>query len=170
MNDAALAVASDFVRSGIEKAGIPLTGSLEAYLSITFARFMGREIPVDLLTVRVARAMDAGAPRDLLRALADECLIACAFFEGRLRRLGSIRHYVGLGQTAYDAAHMTEQAYGFLHMRDVIATAASGARDEDGRVLVDRARAGSGAARAELADRNVVVGPWGRPANGLLWR
>ena len=125
MNNATLAVASDFVRFGIEKAGIPLTQSLEAYLSITFARFIGREIQVDLLTVRVSRAIDGGAPRDGLRALADECLIACALFEARLRRNGSVRHYVGLGQMTYDAAEMTEQAYGFVHMRDVMATAAA---------------------------------------------
>ncbi len=143
------------MRSGIEKAGIPLTGSLEAYLSITFARFIGREIRVDLLTVRVTRAMDGGAPRDGLRALADECLIACALFEARLRRNGSVRHYVGLGQMTYDAADMTEQAYGFVHMRDVMATAAGRAGSEDGQVLIDRARAGStvGAGRARRAER-----------------
>lgn len=170
MNDATLRIASDFVRSGVEKAGIPLTQNLEAYLSITFARFIGGRIRVDLLTVRVTGAIEANAPRDGLRALADECLIACAFFEERLRRTGAIRHYVGLGQMTYDAASMTEQAYGFVHMRDVIATAA-GRTGGEGRALLDRARAGSAAARAELADQNVVVGPWGRASNGgLLWR
>ena len=64
MNAATLAIASDFVKAGIEKAGIPLTQTLEAYLSITFARFIGRAIRVDLLTVRVTRAMDDNAPRD----------------------------------------------------------------------------------------------------------
>ena len=78
-----------------------------------------------MLTVRVAQALDGGAPRDILRGLADECLIACAFFERRLRRNGTIRHYVGLGQVSYDAADLTEQAYGFVHMRDVIASAAA---------------------------------------------
>lgn len=171
MNNATLAVASDFVRSGIEKTGIPLTQSLEAYLSITFARFIGRRIVVDLLTVRVSRAMDDGAPRDGLRALADECLIACALFEARLRRNGSVRHYVGLGQMTYDAADMTEQAYGFVHMRDVMATAAGRAGSEDGRVLIDRARAGSTLAREELAAQNVVMGPWAANSKrGLLWR
>jgi hypothetical protein len=167
MNAATLGIASDFVKSGIEKAGIPLTQTLEHYLSLTFARFIGTTIAVDLLTVRVARALDENAPRDALRALADECLIACAFFEGRLRRNGTVRHYVALGQMSYDAARLTEQAYGFVHMRDVIASAA-GAEAEDGRVLVDRARAGSPTARAELAQQNVVVGPWGK--QGLLWR
>ena len=171
MNDGTLGIASDFVMTGIEKAGIPLSTTLEAYLSITFARFIGTSIPVDLLTVRVTQAMDANAPRDVIRALADECLIACAFFERRLRRSGTVRHYVGLGQMSYDAAELTEQAYGFVHMRDVIASAATGDEPEDGRILVDRARAGSATARAELAEQNVVLGPWsGTPNAGLLWR
>ena len=99
MNAATLGIAADFVKSGIERAGIPLSDTLEAYLSLTFARFIGSSINVDLLTIRTAQAMEAGAPRDVIRALADECLIACAFFERRLRRSGSIRHYVGLGQS-----------------------------------------------------------------------
>jgi hypothetical protein len=169
MNAETLGIASDFVKTGIERAGIPLTQTLEHYLSITFARFIGKSIAVDLLTVRVAEALDADAPSDILRALADECLIACAFFEARLRRSGSVRHYVGLGQVTYDAARLTEQAYGFLPMRDVIASAAT-REPEESRVLVDRARAGSETARRALAGQNVVVGPWGgEPRRGLLW-
>lgn len=171
MNAATLAIASDFVRTGIERAGIPLTQTLEAYLSITFARFIGTAIHVDLLTMRITRAMDDGAPRDIIRGLADECLIATAFFEARLRRNGAIRHYVGLGQMTYDAADLIEQAYGFVHMRDVIASAADPGEPRDARVLHDRARAGSRTARAELAEQNVIVGPWAANArSGLLWR
>jgi len=170
MNAATLGIAADFVKSGIERAGIPLSDTLEAYLSLTFARFIGSSINVDLLTIRTAQAMEAGAPRDVIRALADECLIACAFFERRLRRSGSIRHYVGLGQASYDAAQLTEQAWGFVHMRDVIASAATGDTPEEAPVLVDRARAGSRTARDELARQNVVVGPWGNRQKGLLWR
>jgi hypothetical protein len=171
MNPATLGIASDFVKTGIEKAGIPLTQTLEAYLSITFARFIGATIAVDMLTLRIAQALDTSAPRDALRALADECLIACAFFEQRLRRNGTIRHYVGLGQMSYDAAALTEQAYGFVHMRDVMASAALRDEAETGRVLIDRARSGSQTARAELERQNVVMGPWGADAKGgLLWR
>lgn len=170
MNDATLGIASDFVRCGIAKAGIPLTETLEAYLSITFARFIGKTISVDMLTVRITRALDENAPADGLRALADECLIACAFFEERLRRNGAVRHYVGLGQMTYDAADLTEQAYGFVHMRDVIACAATTGEPEDSRVLIDRARSGSMTARNELAEGNVVLGPWTQPKTGLLWR
>lgn len=171
MNASTVGIASDFVRTGIERAGIPLTQTLEHYLSITFARFIGKTIAVDLLTVRVTQALDADAPSDILRALADECLIACAFFEGRLRRNGTVRHYVGLGQVTYDAARLTEQAYGFVPMRDVMASAVTRDEPENGRILVDRARAGSETARQDLAGQNVVVGPWGgRPRHGLLWR
>ena len=168
MTPATLAIASDFVKTGIERAGVPLTATLEAYLAITFARFIGHSVGVDQLTVRVTRALDGGAPRDAIRALADECLIACAFFEDRLRRGGPIRHYVGLGQATYDAAAMTEQAYGFMHMRDVIASAAESGPVE-APVLIDRARAGSTTARDELDRQNVVIGPWGGSTRGLIW-
>jgi hypothetical protein len=170
MNAGALGIASDFVKTGIEKAGIPLSATLEAYLSLTFARFIGASITVDLLTVRISRALDSNAPPEVIRALADECLIACAFFEQRLKRAGSVRHYVGLGQASYDAVRLTEQAYGFVHMRDVIASAASSDAAEDGAVLIDRARAGSQTAKSELARQNVVIGPWGGRQGGLLWR
>ena len=170
MTPATLGIASDFVKAGIATAGIPLTETLEAYLSITFARFLGAEIRVDLLTVRITRAMDEGAPRGTMRDLADECLIATAFFEDRLRRRGAIRHYVALGQMTYDAADLTEQAYGFIHMRDVMASAAN-QRPRSMQHLFDEARAGSTTARAELAADNVVLGPWAKPAKGgLLWR
>lgn len=172
VNEGTLGIAADFVRTGIEKAGIPLTETLEAYLSFTFARYIGRNISVDLLTVRVTRALDDNAPSHALRMLADECLIACAFFEERLRRTGgTVRHYVGLGQMTYDAAELTEQAYGFVLMRDVIASAAGRGEHEDKAALIDNARAGSPAARAELQGENVVLGPWGAEARGgLLWR
>lgn len=170
MTPSTLAIASEFVKTGMERAGVPLTQSLEAYLSITFARFIGGTIRVDLLTVRVNQAMDARAPQDIIRALADECLIACAFFEARLKRSGSIRHYVGLGQMTYDAADMTEQAYGFMPMRDVIASAVE-TQGEDKGILLDAARAGSKTAEKDLKEQNVIVGPWGRdPKSGLLWR
>lgn len=170
MTPATLGIASDFVKAGIAKAGIPLTETLEAYLSITFARFIGAEIRVDLLTVRITRAMDEGAQRGAMRDLADECLIATAFFEDRLRRAGAVRHYVALGQMTYDAADLTEQAYGFIHMRDVMASAAT-ERPRNMHRLFDEARAGSTTARNELAADNVVLGPWVAPAKGgLLWR
>ncbi len=171
MNNATLSIASDYVRAGMRKAGVPLTETLEAYLSITFAKFISAAIKVDQLTVRAARAMEANAPTDAMRALADECLIACAFFEERLRRSGSVRHYVGLGQASYDAADLTEQAYGFVHMRDVIASAVDRREPRDGHILLDQVRAGSRTAITELEEQNVVVGPWvGRQKPGLLWR
>ena len=58
----------------------------------------------------------------------------------------------------------------FRFLRDVIASAAGRDAPEDGRVLIDHARSGSPAARAELAKRNVVIGPWGASQGGLLWR
>jgi len=154
-----LSIASDYIKTSIEKSGIQLTHNLEAYLSITFARHIDKKIEVDRLTVRVTNALDKEAPRDILRELADECLISCSLFEGRLRRYGVVRYYVGLGQMTYDAAGMTEQAYGFTHMRDVISY---GITSRDAQSLIDSALSGSVLAKELLLKSNVVVGPWAR--------
>lgn len=160
MENTTLAVAAEFIQSGIEKTGIPLTGNLQAYLAITFSRFIDRTIEVDRLTVRVTDAFERNAPRDQLRMLADECLISCGLFEQRLRRNGNIRTYVGLGQTTYDAAGMTEQAYGFVHMRDIIAHSRTNLSDV--YYLIDEALAGSVVARRSLDNSNIIVGPWNK--------
>ena len=152
-----MGIAAEFVQTGMDKSGIQLTHNLEAYLAITFARYITREIDVDRLTVRAVSAMDANAPSDILRDLADQTLIACSFFEERLRRSGVVRHYIGVGQVTYDAAGLVEQAYGFVHMRDVVSYSA---KTESARHLLDLARGGSTVARKELG--NVVVGPWGK--------
>lgn len=152
-----LAIAAEFVQHGMDKTGIRLTHTLEAYLAITFSKYIHKKIDVDCLTTRVVNAMDAHAPKDVLRELADQTLIACSFFEDRLRRTGVVRTYVGLGQVTYEAAGLTEQAYGFVHMRDVVAFCS---QDKDARRILDLARSGSTVARQQLG--NVVVGPWAK--------
>ncbi len=154
-----LAIAAEFIQEGVKKSGIPLTHALEAYLSITFSRYFDKSIEVDRLTVRITRALDNNAPRDILRNLADECLIGTALFERRLERSGRVRHYVGLGQMTYDAAGMAEQAYGFVHMRDVMCR---GIIDNDSTAMIERALSGSSLAKQLLLNSNVVVGPWGK--------
>jgi hypothetical protein len=161
MQDVFVAAADDIVDAGIKQSGIPLTDTLKHYLAITIARFMRDHPGLDRLTLRVTQAMDSHAPPDILRRLGDECLIATSLFEGRLRRAGgSLRHYSGLGQIAYDAAAMTEQAHSFPHMRDVIASGTARGRGRDTlRSLVDAARAGSTLARDRLAKDNLVAFP-----------
>lgn len=153
------AIAAEFIQDGVRKSGIQLTHNLEAYLTITFSKYLDRGIEIDRLTVRITNAMDNEAPRDILRGLADECLIGCSFFEHRLARAGKVRHYVGMGQVAYDAAGMAEQAYGFVHMRDVMA---QGVVPTDAKSLIDRALSGSIVAKQLLLKNNVVAGPWGK--------
>lgn len=196
---ATLAIARDLVLTGRRNTGIALTDRLEHYLSLTIARFLRQAITGDRLTVRITRAMDENAGPSVLRALADECLIVCAFFEDRLRHHGgTIRHYVGLGQVAYESAHLVEQAYGFVHMRDVVhhgiarrndprliggTPAGASGRAPDGstdsriglvaspapiRHTLDAARAGSGLARAELERQGVVIFSRERP-HVLIW-
>lgn len=162
MRDAYVAAADGLVDGGVEDSGIPLSESLRHYLAITLARFMRDGPGLDRLTIRVLTAMEADAPGPALRRLADECLIATSLFQARLeRRGGSLGHYMGLGQSAYDAARMVEQAYSFPDMRDVI-VAATGRGSGQGESLTARiaaARAGSRVARAALAEDNISPFP-----------
>ena len=159
MQDAFVAAGDEIVDAGMRRSGIPLSESLRHYIAITLARFVRENPRIDRLTVRLVRALDASEPPGALRRLGDECLIATSLFEARLRRAGgSLRHYVGLGQTAYDAAHMTEQAWSFADMRDVIVSG-TGREPVEIRALADAARAGGTLARDRLAEQGVVVFP-----------
>jgi hypothetical protein len=159
MQNAFVAAADEIVGEGIRKSGIALTDTLRHYIAITLARFMRENPRIDRLTIRTIEALGARAPDRALRKIGDECLIATSLFEARLRRTGgSVRHYMGLGQTAYDAAAMTEQAFSFPHMRDVIVSGTS-AEARSLSDLVDAARGGSTLARTRLRDENVVPFP-----------
>ena len=149
-----MGIAAEFVQTGMDKSGIQLTHNLEAYLAITFARYITREIDVDRLTVRAVSAMDANAPSDILRDLADQTLIACSFFEERLRRSGVVRHYIGVGQVTYDAAGIVEQAYGFSMLMDILSISN---KCTDINKLLDLARGGSNVAKRQIG--NIIVFP-----------
>ncbi|MBV7378085.1 hypothetical protein [Maritimibacter dapengensis] len=159
MQDALVAAADELVGDGMRETGISLTDTLRHYMAITMARYMREQIMVDGLTLRIVEAMDRRADAVEMRGLADACLIGCAIFTERLRAAGgSLRHYSGMGQTAYDAAYLVEQAMSFAHMRDVLAAATT--RPPEGvRELIDAARAGSTTARETLADDNIVAFP-----------
>lgn len=159
MSDVGLSQAHDLVCDGIARSGIPLSANLEHYLCITLLRYMREPLPFERLTVRTVRAFDERATAAQIRALADECLIGCSLFAAKLRRVGgSVSSYVGLGRTAYEAAGLTEQAWGFPHMRDVLAAAAEADRGPaDVQDLLEAARAGSVRSRAELARSGVIL-------------
>lgn len=160
MQDSFVAAADEIVREGMEKASIPLTETLRHYIAITLARFIRDHPRLDRLTIRTVEAMEARAGQSDFRRLGDECLIATSLFEARLKRAGgSIRHYMGLGQTAYDAAAMTEQAFSFADMRDVIVSGTWRGEARPLAVMVEAARGGSTVDRAALAAGNVVPFP-----------
>jgi len=155
-----VAAADDIVDEGMRESGIPLTDTLRHYIAITLARFMRDHPGIDRLTLRVVRAMEDRAPPDALRRLGDECLLATSLFEARLRRVGgSLRHYTGIGQIAYDAAAMTEQAFSFPDMRDVIVSGTRRSVPGGLRDMVDAARAGSSLARDRLSEEGVIAFP-----------
>lgn len=130
MTDTYISAARDLVIEGMRESQVALSSELEYHLASTLARYMHRPIAPDRLTVRLMDAAQRRAHRGESRQIGDECLISCAFFAARLtRRGGSIVHYAGLGQSAYEIAGMPDVALGFPDMLDVLQ--ASGPHVED---------------------------------------
>lgn len=121
MMDTYLSAARDLVVEGMRESQVALSAPLEFHLATTLARYMHRPIAPDRLTVRLMDAAHRRARRGESRQIGDECLISCAFFAARLTRQGgSVVHYAGLGQTAYEIAGMPDVASGFPDMLDVL--------------------------------------------------
>lgn len=121
MTDTYLSAARDLVIEGMRESQVALSSELEYHLASTLAHYMHRPIAPDRLTIRLMDAAQHRARRGESRRIGDECLISCAFFAARLtRRGGSIVHYAGLGQSAYEIAGMPDVAQGFPDMLDVL--------------------------------------------------
>lgn len=121
MMDSYLSAARDLVVEGMRGSQVALSSDLEFHLASTLARYMRRPIAPDRLTLRLMDAAQRGARQGESRQIGDECLISCAFFATRLTRQGgTIVHYAGVGQTAYQIAGMPEVASGFSDMLDVL--------------------------------------------------
>ena len=121
MMDVYLSAARDLVVEGMRESQVALSPDLEFHLASTVARYMHRPIAPDRLTIRLMDAAHRRARKGETRQIGDECLISCAFFSTRLvRQGGTIVHYAGLGQTAYEIAGMPEMAHGFPDMLDVL--------------------------------------------------
>lgn len=142
-----------------EKCGVRLSATLESHLVSTTVRYLTEEVEIALLTTRLVRAGDENAGHGVFRKIGDDCLVSCALFpETVLRRGGSVSHYANVGRTSYDAAGLTEAAYGFGVMMDVLGAF----REEKTVDLLDLARAGSVLAR-HATDGQAVVPFVGKP-------
>lgn len=157
--DTLISAARDLVLDGVRESGTPLSQTLEFHLSATLAKFMISPMAPDRLTWRLAQQMEGARDGPEVRMIGDECLICCGLFPDYLRsRGGTVRHYAGVGQTAYDSLGLTEQALGFPHMLDVLAVIEHGRVDDD-ISLMDMARAGSTRARDHLRADNIIMFP-----------
>lgn len=152
------------LRRNSEKCGVRLSETLEFHLVTTTSRYLIEGVDTSLMTVRLVRAGDTRSDASVFRKIGDDCLVVCALFPERIRkRGGTLTHYAGVGRSAYDAAGLTEAAYGFGLMLDVLSTFRD---DRDRDDLLDLARAGSKVAQHKMSD-GVVVPFIGRPRAGF---
>ena len=150
--DTYLSAARTLVVEGMRDSQVVLSADLEFHLAATLARYMHRPIVPDRLTVRLMDAAQRGARRGESRQIGDECLISCAFFAARLTRQGgSVVHYAGVGQAAYQIAGMPDVASGFPDMLDVLQ--ASSPNIEERSVPQQDGTASS----AERQDRKILI-------------
>ncbi|MDS9469619.1 hypothetical protein RGQ15_18800 [Paracoccus sp. MBLB3053] len=121
MTNTYLAAARDLVIKGMCESQVVLSAELEFHLASTLAHYIDHPIMPDRLTLRLLEMVQRRARQNETRELGDECLISCAFFASRLTRHGgTIVHYAGLGQNAYEIAGMPDVAHGFPDMLDVL--------------------------------------------------
>ncbi|WP_242690420.1 hypothetical protein [Paracoccus fontiphilus] len=151
--DTYLFAARDLVIEGMRESQVALSPDLEFHLASTLARYMHRPIAPDRLTVRLMDAAQRRARTGETRQIGDECLISCAFFAARLtRRGGTIVHYAGLGQTAYEIAGMPDLASGFPDMLDVLQASRPSIEERPSQQDGDDA-----ASASERPDRKVLL-------------
>jgi hypothetical protein len=149
-----LGPARDLVEAGEARSGTPLSETLRQALSLALARAMRRPVEPDRLAWRLALARERGTERDAL-LVAEDCLIALGLFPDRVRRVGPVPAYVGVGRAAYRAAGHLEPAYGFHLMVEALRFL----RGPDASGLLSLARDGSGAAAARLRGQGILVFP-----------
>lgn len=147
-----LGPARDLVDTGEARSGTPLSDALREALALALARAMRRPVDPDRLTWRLAQARERGTERGALR-IAEDCLIALGLFPERVRRVGPIPAYLGVGRAAYLSAGQTEPAYGFHLMVDTLRFLSE---PDQGRLL-DLSWDGSGAAARGLRERGILL-------------
>lgn len=147
-----LGPARDLAAAGSERSGIPLTETLRQTLALAIARAMRRPVDPDRLTWRLALARERGTERDALQ-VAEDCLISLGLFPERVRRVGPIPTYMGVGRAAYRTAGHLESAYGFHLMVEALRFLS----EPDRTRLLQFARDGSSAAAARLRGQGVLV-------------
>lgn len=148
------------VRKNSEMCGVRLSPALEHHLVHTVIRYLHEEVEGGRMTMRLVHAGDTDAKPATFRKIGDDCLLSCSLFPERILKYGgSITHYAGVGRTAYDSAGMTEAAYGFGIMLDVLSVFRD---DRPALSVLDLARAGSVIARHATA-QDVVVPFIGKP-------
>lgn len=144
--------ARDLVCAGESRSGVPLSGTLRETVTLAVARAIRRPVDPDRLTWRLALARERGTERDALQ-IAEDCLISLGLFPERVRRVGPIQTYIGVGRAAYRAAGHLEPAYGFHLMVEALRFLSAPDQDR----LIALSRDGSGAAARELRARGVLV-------------
>ena len=160
MRDQYLSASQDLVDEVIDRHNLQVSSKLQSHAVLVMANYFDKSLKDISITVEYLRR-NINEPNSLAYSeLGDHCLMFTSLFKGRAKKLGSVPYYSKIGATSYMYAYMTEEAYGFKYMRDILNLVFKRNMHNDIDELLDEASADSPFAKEQLKVINVVKGPW----------
>lgn len=160
MRDQYLSASQDLVDEVIDRHNLQVSTKLQSHAVLVMANHFDKSIKDISITVEYLRT-NINEPNSMhFSELGDHCLMFTSLFKSRAKKLGSVPYYSKIGATSYMYASMTEEAYGFKYMRDLLNLVFRRNMHNDIDELLDEASADSPFAKKQLSVINVIKGPW----------
>ena len=155
-----VSASQDLVDEVIDRHNLQVSSKLQTHAVEVMANYFDKSLADISITVEYLRS-NINEPNSMhFSELGDHCLMFTSLFKSRANKLGSVPYYSKLGATSYMYASMTEEAYGFKYMRDILNLVFRRNMYNDIDELLDEAGADSPYAKQQLKLFNVVKGPW----------
>ena len=160
MRDKYLSASQDLVDEVIDRHNLQVSSKLQSHSVAVMANYFDKSIRDISITVEFLRS-NINEPNTMqFSELGDHCLMFTSLFKSRAKKLGSVPYYSKIGATSYMYASMTEEAYGFKYMRDILNLVFRRNMHNDIDELLEEAGSDSPYAKQQLKLFNVVKGPW----------
>ena len=155
-----VSASQDLVDEVIDRHKLQVSSKLQSHAVEVMANYFDKSISDISITVEYLRSNINESNSMHYSELGDHCLMFTSLFKSRAKKLGSIPYYSKIGATSYMYASMTEQAYGFKYMRDILNLVFKRNMHNDIDELLDEASFNSPYAKQQLTLFNIVRGPW----------
>ena len=150
----------DLVDEVIDRHKLQVSSKLRSHAVEVMANYFDKSLSDISITVEYLRSNINESNSMHYSELGDHCLMFTSLFKSRAKKLGSVPYYSKIGATSYMYASMTEEAYGFKYMRDILNLVFRRNMHNDINELLDEASSDSPFAKNTLKIMNIVKGPW----------